>query len=183
MEERIQVGDDIEADDTGANGLHPDIDEELFLIERAGEIPEIAYHGAIYYLEEDENGPGLTLTEREKLLLKQAALKCYKRIILRDLTPENRKRRIYRGLERAVINMRRMEKFALKEGFNLDSIKDEIRKALLNFLNIEIEDVLIKGENSCINCNYSELLDLVKRLDMNEDDLPLETRTICLQTK
>ncbi|MCI5168057.1 MAG: hypothetical protein D3903_18715, partial [Candidatus Electrothrix sp. GM3_4] len=66
------------------------VEDELFLIRDSGELPEIAYHSSLYYLTEDQDGPGLYLNESERRLLQEAALERCQQIVLRDLVPDNR---------------------------------------------------------------------------------------------
>ena len=47
------------------------LEEEAIIIGNSGEIPEIAYHGSLFYLMEDADGPGLNLTEADLLPLKK----------------------------------------------------------------------------------------------------------------
>ncbi len=41
------------------------LEEELLLIENSGEIPEVAYHGSLYFLREDPDGPALNLSDED----------------------------------------------------------------------------------------------------------------------
>lgn len=74
------------------------IENEVFLLADSGELPEVAYHTALWQLCCDSDGPRLTLTYTEQELLQDAALRRCQRIILRDLNPAFRDRRIWRGL-------------------------------------------------------------------------------------
>ena len=46
------------------------IEDEAFMLADGGEMPEVAFHSAVYYLTEDEEGPCLELTEEDIALLK-----------------------------------------------------------------------------------------------------------------
>ena len=72
--------------------------EEVFVVLHSGEIPEVTFHESLYYLTEDAEGPGLQTKNDDVFPLKQAVVKRYRVIILRDLDPGNRDKRIYRGL-------------------------------------------------------------------------------------
>ena len=48
------------------------LEEELLLVRHSGEIPEVALHSSLYYLQDDEEGPQLRLTAEEQQLLEQA---------------------------------------------------------------------------------------------------------------
>ena len=80
------------------------IAEEAFVVLHSGEIPEVTYHESIYYLTEDVEGPGLQLNIDDVFPLKQAVIKRYRAIILRDIDPGNRDKGLYRGMARCVAN-------------------------------------------------------------------------------
>jgi hypothetical protein len=73
------------------------IEEEVFVVQHSGEIPEVTLHESLYYLSEDDEGPGLQVKPDDVFPLKLAVVKRYRTIILRDLAPGNRDKRIYRG--------------------------------------------------------------------------------------
>ena len=156
------------------------IGEEAFMISKAGELPEVAYHYAIHYLTEDIEGPGIHLDPNDLTPLKKSVANCYKRIILRDLDPENRDKRIYRGLERAAINWDRLSGFALKEKIDLNKIKSELSKALMIFLKRESDDVLSAKRTPSINCSFQTLSGFASQLGLSEDQLPSHIKKICL---
>jgi len=86
-----------------------------------GETPEISFWNSFFYLTDPPpKGSGLTLTEEESLLLKKAVIERYLKIIKRDLTPDNINKSFYRGIERAIINIKRLKNFAEKEGLEKD---------------------------------------------------------------
>ena len=152
------------------------IEEEIFMILHSGEIPEIAYHGAIHYLFEDPDGPRVSSLEivgdSGIGRLKAAVIRRYKTIILRDLDPGNRDKRIYRGVQRAVVNWGRLKNFARKESLDIDHIKNETAAALLTFLAQEVNDVLGGTRKTSINCSLTDLLDFAKDLGLCSSDLP-----------
>ena len=154
------------------------IEEEAFLIRHSGEIPEVTLYSSIYYLQEDPEGPGLGLTPEELRVLKHAVVKRYKEIILRDLIPENRKKRIYRGIKRSAVNYKRLLAFSSREGLDIDEIRQEAATALLRFLEREVQDCLEKGEKTSINCAYDELLSFSRDLGLDEDELPKDIKRI-----
>jgi len=48
------------------------IEEEAFIVQHSGEIPEIAFQGSLYFLTEDPDGPVLKLDASDILPLKQS---------------------------------------------------------------------------------------------------------------
>lgn len=148
------------------------IEEETFIIRHAGEIPEVAYQGSLYYLTEDPVGPGIVLEPDDATPLRKAVIERYREIILRDLDPENRDKRIYRGLARCLANWQRLLKFCAREKMDSRVIQNEAATALQKFLFIEINDVLNGNRSSCINCSAKEIETLVDFLELSVADLP-----------
>lgn len=155
------------------------IEEEAFIIEHSGEIPEVALHSSLYYLEEDAEGPGLRLDEEDVLPLKLAVTRRYRVIILRDLTPDNRDKSIYRGLARCAVNWQRLHKFCVRENLNYQEIKLETADALQKFLANELADVKSSGRGSSVNCSSGELESLVVSLGLSGEDLPKGWQEVC----
>jgi len=102
--------------------IRKEIIQEAELIKHeGGEIPEVAFWNSFFYLTEPPpKGLGLALSEEEIKFLKRAVVKRYLKIIKRDLTPENIEKPIYRGVKRAIINLKRLKTFAEKEGLEKD---------------------------------------------------------------
>ena len=155
------------------------IDEETFIVRHSGEIPEVAYHGSLYYLTEDSDGPGLLLNSDDIFPLKQAVVKRYRAIILRDIDPENRDKRIYRGLARCLANWQRFLKFCAREKIDYLVIQNEAAPALKEFLKNEIDDVVNSSRSSCINCSAKEIETLVNSLGLSVVDLPEGWQELC----
>ncbi len=156
------------------------ISEEVLIIKHSGEIPEVAYHNTIYHLTEDPEGPAIQLTEEDLYPLKQAVVERYQWIILRDMNPQNRDKRIYRGLERSATNWKRLKAFCEKEGIRVDSFRGKAALALKNFLLQELEDVQTgKRRKSSINCSFSTLLELATDLGLASEDIPKEIEVLC----
>ncbi len=155
------------------------LEEEAFLIKHSGETPEIAYHSGLYYLFEDPEGPGLKPQDVDLAPMKQAVFERYCKILLRDLKPANRDRKIYRGIARSIANWHRLKRFCQKEGFQIDEIKKETAQYLIHFLHKEVEDVASGRRSSCINCTYEEILDFAKELGVDQKTLPSGLRTLC----
>lgn len=135
------------------------LEDELFLLRDSGELPEIAYHSSLYYLTQDEDGPGLVLTEDEKQLLQEAALERCQEIVLRDLTPDNRDLSLYRGPRRSIYNWQRYCKFCRRTGRRIDDrFRAEVAQTLVSFIQQEMEDVQEGQRDSSVNCTTEDLL-------------------------
>ncbi len=155
------------------------LEDELLIVRHSGEIPEIALNATIHYLQEDPEGPGLTLTEVELRCLQDAALKRCREIVLRDLDPENRDLPLYRGIRRTIYNWQRMQAFCGRIGRRQDDFRDVVRKALLAFLHREAADVGTGKRSSCINCSAGELAGFARQLGCDLHDLPPGWQQLC----
>jgi hypothetical protein len=155
------------------------IAEEAFVIQHSGEIPEVTLHESLYHLTEDPDGPSLKLDKKDVLPLKQAVVKRYRTIILRDIDPQNRDKSIYRGVARCAANWQRLRKFCFRESLDITKIKTETAKALQVFLTREVVDVESKKRSSCINCRDIEIEDLAKSLDVSIANLPGRWQELC----
>jgi len=155
------------------------IEEEVFVVQHSGEIPEVTYHESIYYLTEDVEGPGLQLNIDDVFPLKQAVIKRYRAIILRDIDPGNRDKGLYRGMARCVANWQRLLKFCTREEMDFSVIRVETAEALTSFLCNEVGDVQSGSRSSCINCSQAEIEELAISLGVSLDDLPERWRELC----
>ena len=155
------------------------IEEEAFIVRHSGEIPEVAYHGSLYYLTEDPTGPGIELAPQDTKPLSQAVVERYREIVLRDLEPANRDKGLYRGLARCAANWQRLEKFCAREKMDFLVIQNEAATALKEFLNNEIDDVVNGNRSSCINCSAKEIETLIDSLGLSVDDLPEGWQELC----
>ncbi len=155
--------------------------DEWLIVRNSGEIPEITYHSVLYYLQEDEEGPGLELTDDECHVLKEAALERYYEIILRDISLENYHKSIYRGVRRTIYNWQRCRMFTRRQGGSCEAFRATAARALLLFLR---EGVETSGEGlpeNFINCTVAELLELVNELEIETDKLPQNIARSCLK--
>jgi len=149
------------------------LEDEVLILRDSGEIPEIAYHATLYYLTEDEEGPGLDpLSDEELALLQEAALFRYQQIVLRDLDPDNRDLGIYRGIRRTIYNWQRMQDFCKRLGRDCSFFKQTVAQALLNFLARELDDVINKGQTSAVNCSAEQIVAFANVLGLSPDSLP-----------
>ncbi|MBU0681657.1 MAG: hypothetical protein KKD73_09565 [Proteobacteria bacterium] len=138
--------------------------EELFMLTAGGEMPEVAFHSAVYYLTKDKDGPALELGEEDIALLKGAVVQRYTAIVLRDLCPENKHTSIFRGLKRSAANWQRLVAYAARENIDLAAIQIHVAQALLNFLQHEYDAVICRGEVGCVNCSQERLVDYANTL-------------------
>jgi hypothetical protein len=149
------------------------IDNELLIVRHSGEIPEITLSASLYYLSEDPDGPEIVINEEELRAFQDEALSRSREIILRDLDPDNRDRRLYRGLKRTIANYRRHHDFLERIDRLDEKIKGVTSQALLKFLKREVEDMELGQRASSINCTLTELLDFVDVLGISRDLLPI----------
>lgn len=155
------------------------LEDELLIVRHSGEIPEIALNATIYYLQEDPEGPGLTLTDLELRSLQDAALKRCREIVLRDLDPENRDLPLYRGIRRTIYNWHRLQAFLGRIGRRQYDFRAVVRKALLAFLSREAADVATGRRSSCINCSAGELAGFARELGCDPGDFPPGWQQLC----
>ncbi len=162
------------------NAVEEYIAEEVFFIERSGEMPEVAYHSSLFFLTRDEEGPGLSLQDDQLRPMKKAVIRQYANIMRRDLNPKNRDRRIYRGLERCVANWERLNAFCQRTGMSADHLKDEMANRLRAFLENETAECASGRRQSSINCKIGRLEKFARQLGLKTDDLAPEWRDLCL---
>jgi hypothetical protein len=154
-------------------------DEEL-MIQNGGEIPEVTFHNSLFYLTQDAEGPQIRLDQEDLLQLKKAVLQGYKRIILRDLLPENRDQGFYRGLERCRVNWLRLSRFCEMEQLEIENIRRKIIAALKNFMAREVLEIREGLRSSSVNCSVRALSSLLDNLGLEPDELAPGWQNICL---
>jgi len=86
------------------------LEDEVWLVETGGEMPQVALAESLYHLGE--------ITDQEKDLLRAAAVRGYLNIIERDLEAGNLGQPHFRGLERAVQNLERLGAFLERLGWS-----------------------------------------------------------------
>jgi len=162
------------------NGKEDLLAEESIIVRNSGEIPEIAFHGSIHYLTEDPEGPHLELNEDDLALLRSQAVARYREIILRDLTPENRDKSIYRGIKRSIFNWERLNKFCQRQKISLEKqLQEEFTRALRSFLSHEHREVHEGMRVTCLNCTAEELRSFAGELGLSDRELPTEIAALC----
>ncbi len=155
------------------------LDDELLIVRDSGEIPEIALHATLHYLQEDPDGPQLTLTDAELQSLQDAALARCREIVLRDLDPDNRDLSIYRGIKRSIYNWQRLQAFCDRIGRRESGFKGVVREALVSFVYRELADVAAGIRSPAINCSVEELAVFCRQLGMDAGILPPGWQRLC----
>ncbi len=156
------------------------LEEEVIILRNSGEIPEIALHSSLYYLEEDGEGPQVTLSEEELLQLYDAALARAREIVLRDLDPGNRDLSIYRGPARSIVNWNRLQSFCRRIGRDCPGFRDTVSRALLSFMEREVQDTRrLSVRVSSVNCTSGEIRSFCRELRIDTSLLPEGWACLC----
>lgn len=158
------------------------LEEELLLVRHSGEIPEVALHGSLHYLCEDKEGPGFILSEEELQPLRDAALARYREIILRDLDVANRDLSLFRGLKRALHNWYRFARFSDKIGCSLEDFRALAAKALLTYLQQELDEVCCGKRAPSVNCSPEALATFAFTLGIDLATLSGDWTCLCEKT-
>ena len=153
--------------------------EEIIILRHSGEIPEIALHSSLYYLEEDESGPQISLREDELHVLYDAALERAREIVLRDLDPDNRDLSIYRGIARSIANWHRLQNFCRRINRDCHGFTKTVSQALVSFLQREVEDIEASVRLSSVNCSANDLCSFVEELCLDIESLPAGWKLLC----
>ena len=148
------------------------VEDEWYAVRFSGEIPEVAYHGAVFHLTEAVNGPRIELSRRQHDRLLEAVTQRYLEITTRDLRPENKKTGGYRGLKRSYINWQRFLIFC--DRFDIEGAlhKEKIGVALTDFLDHEATLVMADKVDDELNCSYAELLEFTELLGLDPTIIP-----------
>ncbi|MGI6656993.1 MAG: hypothetical protein ACOX5Z_09265 [Desulfobulbus sp.] len=155
------------------------LESEWLVVRHSGEIPEVAFHGSLHHLTEDPEGPGLELTLEEVHKLEDAALARYREIILRDLNPENRDERIFRGLKRVHHNWFRYARFCEEIDCDGEAFREQAGQALVGYLEQECSEVRSGMRTSSVNCCAAEVRELLEALQVRPDALSLDWTCLC----
>lgn len=155
------------------------LEEEVIILRNSGEIPEIALHSSLFYLEEDEEGPGISLHEEELHRLYDAAIARAKEIVLRDLDPGNRGLGIYRGPARSIVNWHRLQNFCKRINRRCHGFRQTVSKAFLIFLQVECEEMLSRKHLSSVNCSSDQIRSFCLELGIDINTLPDEWTCLC----
>ncbi len=155
--------------------------DEQLIIRHSGEIPEVAYHGSMYYLTEDPEGPGLELSTEDLHCLEEMVVERYRTIMLRDLAPENRDKSLYRGLARCAVNWQRLCKFSEQKHIYIDAVRAEIAESLEAFLQREVKECKNRDRSSSINCPPETLYFFARDLGLDPENFPPDLEHLCCQ--
>lgn len=155
------------------------MEDELLMVRQSGEIPAVAFHGALHFLSGDPEGPGLVLTASERAVLAGQAQARFREILLRDLDPENRDKPPFRGLARCAMNWQRCCQFCLQEGLDVKGLQQEVAAALLIFLRQEADEVQAGLHPSSLTSTAATLGRLAAQLGLAEADLPAGWPELC----
>lgn len=108
----------------------PHLEDEAWLIETSGEMPEVALHESLHNLGE--------VSPAELDCLRGAVVRAYLRLLSRDLDHANLGQPHFRGLERAWQNWLRLGGFLDRLGWNWpEGLADQVRQALARHLDAE----------------------------------------------
>lgn len=154
------------------------LQQEIDWIENSGEIPEVAFYEALYYLKEEEEGQKLVLTSSDIKVLEDAVINRYKTIILRDLEFANRRSSIFRGLKRAIINYNRLKRYQKRKNRIDPGMEKEIGHFFLEYIRCECEDISDKRHYRTINCTRGQLEQFADELGVN---IAPEYKDICFE--
>lgn len=156
------------------------LEDEWYVVRYSGEIPEVAYHGALFHLTEEHNGPQIELSKDQQDRLLEAVALRYLDITLRDLLPENKDTGGYRGLKRSFINWQRFLLFCERYSIDGEVYRKVIAAALTDLLQYE-NRLMERGEpEGEFNCSLAELLSFMEIVGLNPADLPASLRNCCL---
>jgi hypothetical protein len=156
------------------------IEDEVLAIRHSGELPEVALHTALFYLQEDPEGPRLRLTGEEARHLQDAVEQRYRRILMRDLNPRYRGKPIYRGLVRAAANWGRLERFCRSDHRDAAAHRQAAAEALQAFLLTETHDVAAGRPPSAANGSRDALAAFARALGLAPADLPPGWEAVCV---
>jgi len=156
------------------------VEDEWYAVRYSGEIPEVAYHGALFHLTEEHNGPQIELSKDQQDRLLEAVALRYLDITLRDLLPENKDTGGYRGLKRSFINWQRFLLFCERYSIDGEVYRKMIAAALTDLLQHE-NRLMERGEpGGEFNCSLAELLSFMELVGLNSADLPASLTNCCL---
>lgn len=98
---------------------------------------------------------------------------------MRDLTIANRDLSLFRGLRRAEENWRRYAQFCRKVGFDYSLFRQEAGLALIDYLQVELDEVAVKKRKPSINCAKKIVCALAKGLALRPEAFPQGWETLC----
>lgn len=156
------------------------VEDEWYMVRHSGEIPEVAFHSALFHLVEDHHGPQVTLTEEQRGRLLEAVALRYLEITLRDLMPENKNTSGYRGLRRSLINWQRFLRFCQRYDIEATRYQNSVASALEAFVSHELGLFENEGSGDQFNCSFAELERFMGLLGVDPAVLPTWAKDHCL---
>lgn len=155
------------------------VEDEWYVVRYSGEIPEVAFHSAVYHLTRDREGPQIDLSDQQHGYLVDAVKQRYIDIILRDLLPLNKNTSAYRGVRRSLINWKRYTLFCERYGLDPEPLKAVVGESLCDFLAYERREFDRGGNAGSLNCSWPELCEYVNLLGLDITCLPEGVRSLC----
>lgn len=136
----------------------PHLEDEAWLIETAGEMPEVALAESRHHLGQ--------VDQAELACLQGAAVRGYWRIIARDLDYANLGRSLFRGLERALQNLLRLKAYLARLGWRWPAGAGvELRGMLSGYLTAEA--AALAGGRAYASAAPETVRDLASELDLD----------------
>ena len=156
------------------------VEDEWYAVRYSGEIPEVAYHGALFHLTEERDGPRIELNNDQRDRLLEAVTLRYLDITLRDLRPENKNSGGYRGLKRSFINWQRFLIFCERCAIDGTVHREVVAAALADLLQHESGLVEKGASEGGFNCSLAELLKFMELVGLDQSAMPPLVKNYCL---
>lgn len=133
----------------------PELEDEAWMIEAGGEMPEVSLAESLGHLGR--------VAPQGLRCLRAVAARRYLVIIRRDLEPDNRGATHFRGLERALANLKRLEGFLAGLGWEMPpALRQDMGRGLLRYLRAEAAE--LAAGRGYVTCRESEVRELAARL-------------------
>jgi hypothetical protein len=155
------------------------VEDEWYGVRYSGEIPEVAFHSAIYHLTCDDEGPRLELSARQHRYLVDAVKQRYTDIVLRDLLPANKNTSAYRGVRRSLINWKRFVLFCVRYQLDEGPCRRVVAETLSELLAYELRQYCREASSGRLNCSWAELLEYADLIGMEIEHLPEGSQRLC----
>ena len=137
------------------------------IVLQGGEIPEVALYESLNHLQKI----GIQITGEELRHLREAVIRRYRDIILRDLTPENVVHSFFRGPERARINHQRLRRFTQNTLGPGHDNQEETGRLLMVYLRHEADRIGTGRDYNTLGMTEDELRDMLKDVGIDPADL------------
>lgn len=154
------------------------LEDEWYIVRYSGEIPEIAYNSALYYLTRAKDGPAVTLSSVQLQMLKNAAIDRFREIILRDIDHSYTVTSAYRGVKRSIDNWFRFMRFCERQDVDPAVLRTEVCEQLSHFLSIPRDEWQL-SVGQIFNCPYQELTVFFKSIGADMGVFPEDIAAAC----